>query len=109
MPTECNLFMIMDNSKYNRGVDLSKFYILIHYKKLGVLIKKQWKTLTVSLELSFDVPHQRYPTFFMVLAYAVQIIAMISLYVATQQYGLYLLYLLLSFYFLAITSQATPK
>lgn len=56
MPSECNLFMVMDNSKYNRAIDLSKFYILIHYKKFGEILKKQWKPLTVSLELNLLRP-----------------------------------------------------
>lgn len=56
MPTECNLFMIMDNSKYNRIVDLSKFFILIHYRKFNTIVKKGWRPLTVALELNLERP-----------------------------------------------------
>ncbi|WP_172827155.1 thioesterase family protein [Mycobacterium asiaticum] len=56
MPGECNLFMMMDNSKYNRVVDLTKYYMLIHYRKLGIILKRKWNPLTVSLELSIMRP-----------------------------------------------------
>ncbi|WP_367593454.1 thioesterase family protein [Mycobacterium asiaticum] len=56
MPFECNLFMVMDNSKYNRVVDLTKYYMLIHYNKLGTILRRRWNPLTVSLELSIMRP-----------------------------------------------------
>lgn len=56
MPTECNFFMIMDNCAYNKILDLSKFYILLHYRKFGLVIKRKWKPLTVSLDMSLIRP-----------------------------------------------------
>lgn len=56
MLTECNLLMVMDNSRYCRGLDLGKFHMLIHYRKLLTIIRRGWKPLTVSVELDLVKP-----------------------------------------------------
>lgn len=56
MPTDCNLFFIMDNAKYNKMLDLGKFYMLIHFGKFNKIAMNSWRPLTLGVELNISQP-----------------------------------------------------
>lgn len=63
MPTETNAFLLMDNSRYNRALDLGKFDALLRFNKFKQIIKQRWIPLTICVDMSIFKPIRLFTQF----------------------------------------------